>query len=69
MSEKYYVVSEENLRWLCQAAFFDGCRPEYAAAKSIANLEQSEAACRARPVRLIGLHGEGSSLMLWGEEV
>jgi hypothetical protein len=56
MSEKYYVVSEEELDNLFTA---DTVSEHFA----------MDAACRARPVRFISAHDEVSSLMLWGEDI
>ena len=55
---KYYIIAEDKLRELVDAA---NSHTSYMTT-------EIEAACRARPVRFIGAHGEGSSLMLWGEE-
>jgi hypothetical protein len=62
MSEKYFVVSESELKHLRSAAAYQG----YGAA-SEKETEKAEAVCRARPVRFIGAADQGNSLMLWGE--
>jgi len=51
---KYYVVSESELDDLYTADSHEK--------------DEADAKCRTLQVRLVGLHGEGSSLMLWGEE-
>jgi len=53
---KYYVVSEDELVALHSYT----CDNETA--------DEAYTNCRARPVRFLGAHAEGSSLMLWGEE-
>ena len=68
MSEKYYVVSEEELedfKYAVSASAYASIGAFEAASKALQNCYDT---CRARPVRFIGAHGEGSSLMLWGEE-
>jgi len=62
---KYYVVSDRDLLRLKHTAQVFGDAPN---SDTCDELDSAESVCYSRPVRFIGAHGEGSSLMLWGEE-
>lgn len=64
MSEKYYIVSTEELGNLVSASRLhsDDLYNEF---KEL--YDKASDACRSREVRFIGAADQGSSLMLWGE--
>ena len=68
MSEKYYVVSTSEMEAF-KFAVAACAYAELGRYKAMCDeLQRCYDTCRSRPVRFIGAHGEGSSLMLWGEE-
>ena len=62
-TERYFVVSESELERLRTEATIHG----YCYSDEGKDVDEAEAACRARPVRFIGAADQGNSLMLWGE--